>query len=47
MGEEVAETLGRLFIAQIKRIALSRANLPPHLRKQIYLVIEEADTFIK
>lgn len=47
LGEEVSETLGRFIIAQVKRIALSRAKLPPHLRKPIYLVIDEADTFIK
>jgi len=47
LGEEVTESIGRLLIAQVKSIALLRANLPKNLRKPIYLVIDEADTFIK
>lgn len=46
MGEEVTETLGRLLIAQIKSFALQRAGIPAHIRKPIYLIIDEADTFI-
>lgn len=45
--EEVCESLWRFIIAQVKSIALKRANLPHHLRKPIYLIIDEADTFIK
>ena len=47
MWEEVAEVLWRFLIAQIKSIALLRAKLPLSMRKPIYLVIDEADTFIK
>ena len=46
MGEEVTETMGRFLIAQIKSFALQRAGIPGHLRKPIYLIIDEADTFI-
>ena len=45
-GEEVSATLGRFIIAKLKTIALQRASLPEYLRKPIYLVIDEADTFL-
>lgn len=39
--------MGRLIIAQVKSIAFNRAT-KPHVRKTpIYLIIDEADTFIK
>jgi len=46
IGEEVSETIGKFIIAKVKSFALQRANLPPHLRTPIYLIIDEADTFI-
>lgn len=46
VGEEVCETIGRLIIAQLKQIALSKANIPSYLRKPIFLIIDESDTFI-
>jgi type IV secretory pathway TraG/TraD family ATPase VirD4 len=46
LGEEVSETFGRLIIAQLQSIAIRRSKLPPSMRKKIYLVIDEADTFL-
>lgn len=46
VGEDVCETIGRLIIAQLKQIALSKANIPSYLRKPIFLLIDESDTFI-
>lgn len=46
VGEEVCETIGRLIIAQLKQIALSKANIPSYIRKPIYLIVDESDTFI-
>ncbi len=46
LGEEVSETFGRFIIAQLQSIAIRRAKLPPQFRKKIYLVIDEADTFL-
>ena len=46
IGEEISETLGKFIIAQVKSFALQRAHLPIHLRTPIYLIIDEADTFI-
>ena len=31
----------------VQSAAIKRATVPPHLRKKIYLVIDEADTFLK
>jgi len=47
LSEEVAGTIGRFIIAQLKSIALKRASLPPHLWKPIYLVIDEVDAFCR
>ena len=46
MGEEISETFWRLVIAQLQSIAIRRAKLPPWMRTKIYLVIDEADTFL-
>ena len=35
-----------MIIAQLQSIAIRRAKIPPKFRKKIYLVIDEADTFI-
>jgi len=43
----VSETFGRFVIALIQSAAIKRAKIPPHLRKKVYLVIDEADTFLK
>jgi len=46
ISEEIAETMWRFILAQIKWYALQRANVPGFLRNPIYLIIDEADTFI-
>ena len=46
MGTQVSTTLGKLLIAKIKGIAFQRASLPPHLHVPMYLVIDEADSFL-
>ncbi len=46
LGQEVSESLGRFIIARLKAIAFSRAHLPPQARNPIYLIIDEADSFI-
>lgn len=46
IGEEITESLWRFLLAKIKSIALMRHKLPPHLKKPIYLILEEADAFI-
>jgi len=39
--------MGRFIIAKLKSLALQRIKLPPHLITPTYLILDEANTFLK
>jgi hypothetical protein len=45
LGEQTAQLLGQLIVSKIQLAAMSRADIPKHLRREFYLYLDEFQTF--
>jgi hypothetical protein len=46
LGEEASEAIWRFIIAEVKALAFKNAGIPISKRGPLYLIVDEADTFI-